>query len=137
MPTSAYKLQRSTVGCNAALLICARSKKKFSISISIWHVKFCSSKTPKNISERKILLEKEENYLAHLLAKTTQINSHLNSFVFSQLDLSEEFLDATKFYGSKNPKNLKRIILKIKRAVSEREIFLEKEGENTLQLKLN
>ena len=57
--------------------------------------------------------------------------------MFSQLDLSEEFLDATKFYGSKNPKNLKRIILKIKRAVSEREIFLEKEGENTLQLKLN
>ena len=31
------------------------------------------------------------------------------------------------FYGSKTPKNLKRIILKRKRAVSEQEIFLEKE----------
>jgi len=49
--------------------------------------------------------------------------------VFSQPDSSQEFLDVTKFYGSKNPKNLKRIILKSKRAVSERETFLEKEGE--------
>ena len=49
--------------------------------------------------------------------------------MFSQPDSSQEFLDVTKFYGCKNQKNLKRIILKSKRAVSERETFLEKEGK--------
>ena len=43
--------------------------------------------------------------------------------MFAQLDSSQEFSDAKKFYGSKTPNNLKRIILKRKRAVSEREIF--------------
>lgn len=38
------------------------------------------------------------------------------------------------FYGSKTLKNLKRIILKTKRAVSEQEIFLEKEKKNTLHI---
>ena len=64
-------------------------------------------------------------------------NKSPQQFCVSQPDSSQEFIDATKFYGSKYPKNLKRIILEIKRPVSEREIFLEKEGKNTLQLKLN
>ena len=49
--------------------------------------------------------------------------SYHERFVFAQLDSSQEFSDAKKLFGSKTPNNLKRIILKRKRAVSEREIL--------------
>ena len=49
--------------------------------------------------------------------------SYHERFVFAQLDSSQEFSDSKKFFGSKTPNNLKRIILKRKRTVSEREIF--------------
>ena len=52
-----------------------------------------------------------------------------------QPETSQEFVDAKKFYGSKNPNNLKRIILKSKRNV----LFLiekysGKEEKNTLYI---
>ena len=37
--------------------------------------------------------------------------------MFAQPESSQEFVDAKRFYGSNNPNNLKRIILKSKRNV--------------------
>ena len=47
-------------------------------------------------------------------------------FVSAQRKYSlQEFLDAKKFCHSKTPRNIKRLILKSKHAVSAQEIFLE------------
>ena len=103
-------------------------------NVSIWNVKKSSAvlklqriilKSKRGaVSERKIFLKKEKTYVAHLLAKTTHcVAWYRERFVFAQPDSSQEFSDAKKFYASKTPNNLKRIILKRKRAVSEWEIF--------------
>ena len=129
---SGYKLQKSTVGWNAAYLIYVRSKK---YSTSVFETSRKSSAVLKlqriilkskrgAVSERKIFLKKEKTYVAHLLAKTTHcVAWYRERFVFAQPDSSQEFSDAKKFYASKTPNNLKRIILKRKCAVSEWEIF--------------
>ena len=57
------------------------------------------------------------------LTSTLCVPWYHERFVFAQPDSSQEFSDAKKFYASKTPNNLKRIILKGKRAVSEWEIF--------------
>ena len=76
---SGYKLQRSTVGWNAAYLIYVRSKKyspsvfdtsrKSSAVLKLQRIILKSKRGA--VSERKIFLKKEKAYLAHLLAKTT------------------------------------------------------------------
>ena len=87
------------------------------------------------VSERKIFLKKEKTYVAHLLAKTTHcVAWYHEKFVFAQPDSSQEFSDAKKFYASKTPNNLKRVILKRKRAVSEWEIFWKRRKKNTLHI---
>ena len=60
--------------------------------------------------------------------KTTQVKSHVASeiCVCSTKYSLQEFLDAKKFCGSKTPRNLKRLVLKSKHAVSAQEIFLER-----------
>ena len=140
---SGYKLQKSTVGWNAAYLIYVRSKK---YSTSVFETSRKSSAVLKlqriilkskrgAVSERKIFLKKEKTYVAHLLAKTTHcVAWYHERFVFAQPDSSQEFSDAKKFYASKTPNNLKRIILKRKRAVSEWEIFWKRRKKNTLHI---
>ena len=60
--------------------------------------------------------------------KTTQVESHVASeiCVCSTKYSLQEFLDAKKFCSSKTPRNLKRLVLKSKHAVSAQEIFLER-----------
>ena len=57
-------------------------------------------------------------------------------FVFAQQNIHlQEFLDTKKFCGSETTRNLKRLVLQSKHAVSAQEIFLERR-KNILHISL-
>ena len=57
------------------------------------------------------------NHFVTWVASLTSTCQYHERFDKPQPETSQEFVDAKKFYGSKNPNNLKRIILKSKRNV--------------------
>ena len=126
---------RSTSSGNAAYLICVHLKK-YSLSV------FATSRRSSvvlNFPKNNSIFWKRWKIILPFVSKTTQINSCLTwswEICFCSTWFITRIFRHQEVLCFKIPNNLKRIILKGK-AVSEQEIFQEKEKKTTVSRTLN